>query len=112
MDKSSPNLKKPQEFIRFEVFFPCLGWTKFASQNAMGMKGNAYAGLVEKLAEIYVEEREVTNKNELSWRKFCALLLVQCMWLSALANFIVLDTAFRANQSISRSYLSSTRLPK
>ncbi|MAW79732.1 MAG: hypothetical protein CMI63_05800 [Parvularcula sp.] len=42
-------------------------------------KGVTYAGLVEKLAEIGVEEKEANIKNKLSRGKFSAVFLFQCM---------------------------------
>ena len=43
------------------------------------LKGVTYAQLVEKLAEIGVEEREANIKNKLSRGKFSAVFLVQCL---------------------------------
>lgn len=42
-------------------------------------KGVTYAGLVEKLAEIGVDEKEANIKNKLSRGKFSAVFLVQCL---------------------------------
>ncbi|MDS1135541.1 DUF6471 domain-containing protein [Nitratireductor indicus] len=42
-------------------------------------KGVTYAQLVEKLAEIEVEEREVNIRNKLSRGKFTAAFLLQCL---------------------------------
>ncbi len=42
-------------------------------------KGVTYAGLVEKLAEIGVEEKEANIKNKLSRGKFSAVFLLQCL---------------------------------
>lgn len=42
-------------------------------------KGVTYAGLVEKLAAIGVEEKEANIKNKLSRGKFSAVFLVQCL---------------------------------
>lgn len=42
-------------------------------------KGVTYAGLVEKLAEIGVEEKEANIKNKLSRGKFSAVFLLQSL---------------------------------
>jgi len=42
-------------------------------------KGVTYAGLVEKLAEIGVDEKEVNVRNKLSRGKFTAAFLLQCL---------------------------------
>lgn len=42
-------------------------------------KGVTYAGLVEKLAAIGVEEKEANIKNKLSRGKFSAVFLLQCL---------------------------------
>lgn len=42
-------------------------------------KGVTYAGLVEKLAEIGVEEKEVNVRNKLSRGKFTAAFFLQCL---------------------------------
>ncbi len=42
-------------------------------------KGVTYAGLVQKLAEIGVEEKEANIKNKLSRGKFSAVFLLQCL---------------------------------
>lgn len=42
-------------------------------------KGVTYAQLVEKLAEIGVEEKEVNVRNKLARGKFTAAFLVQCL---------------------------------
>ena len=42
-------------------------------------KGVTYAGLVEKLAEIGVQEKEVNIRNKLARGKFSAAFLVQCL---------------------------------
>lgn len=42
-------------------------------------KGVTYAGLVERLAEIGVQEKEANIKNKLSRGKFSAAFLVQCL---------------------------------
>ncbi|MEQ8481846.1 MAG: DUF6471 domain-containing protein [Hoeflea sp.] len=42
-------------------------------------KGVTYAGLVEKLAEIGVDEKEVNVRNKLSRGKFTAAFLFQCL---------------------------------
>lgn len=42
-------------------------------------KGVTYAQLVEKLAEIGVDEKEVNIRNKLSRGKFTAAFLLQCM---------------------------------
>lgn len=42
-------------------------------------KGVTYSQLVEKLAEIGVEEKEANIKNKLSRGKFSAAFLVQCI---------------------------------
>ena len=41
-------------------------------------KGVTYAQLVEKLAEIGVDEKEVNVRNKLSRGKFTAAFLLQC----------------------------------
>lgn len=42
-------------------------------------KGVTYAQLVEKLAEIGVDEKEANIKNKLSRGKFTAAFLLQCL---------------------------------
>jgi len=42
-------------------------------------KGVTYAGLVEKLAEIGVDDKEVNVRNKLSRGKFTAAFLIQCL---------------------------------
>ena len=42
-------------------------------------KGVTYAGLVEKLAEIGVDDKEVNIRNKLSRGKFTAAFLIQCL---------------------------------
>lgn len=42
-------------------------------------KGVTYSGLVEKLAEIGVDEKEVNVRNKLSRGKFTAAFLIQCL---------------------------------
>lgn len=42
-------------------------------------KGVTYSQLVDKLAEIGVEEKEVNIRNKLSRGKFTAAFLVQCL---------------------------------
>ncbi|MDB5552713.1 MAG: uncharacterized protein JWL86_2697 [Rhizobium sp.] len=42
-------------------------------------KGVTYAGLVEKLAQIGVDEKEVNVRNKLSRGKFTAAFLLQCL---------------------------------
>ena len=42
-------------------------------------KGVTYAGLVEKLAEIGVDEKEVNVRNKLSRGKFTAAFLLHCL---------------------------------
>lgn len=42
-------------------------------------KGVTYAQLVEKLAEIGVEEKEVNVRNKLSRGAFTAAYLIQCL---------------------------------
>lgn len=42
-------------------------------------KGVTYAGLVEKLAEIGVDEKEVNVRNKLARGKFTAAFLIQCL---------------------------------
>jgi len=70
VDKSSPNLKKPQEFISFEVFFPLLGWAEIRLAERDGE--------VEKLTEIGVKRKRRTSKTS-----FRAESLAQCSWFSA-----------------------------
>ena len=42
-------------------------------------KGVTYAGLVEKLSEIGVDEKEANVKNKLSRGKFMAAFFLQCL---------------------------------
>lgn len=42
-------------------------------------KGVTYSGLVDKLAEIGVEEKEVNIRNKLSRGKFTAAFFLQCL---------------------------------
>ena len=42
-------------------------------------KGVTYAGLVERLATIGVDEKEVNVRNKLSRGKFTAAFLLQCL---------------------------------
>lgn len=42
-------------------------------------RGVTYAQLVEKLAEIGVDEKEVNVRNKLSRGKFTAAYLIQCL---------------------------------
>ncbi|WP_339831196.1 DUF6471 domain-containing protein [uncultured Parvibaculum sp.] len=42
-------------------------------------RGITYAQLVEKLAEIGVDEKEVNVRNKLSRGKFTAAYLIQCL---------------------------------
>lgn len=42
-------------------------------------KGVTYAQLVEKLAEIGIDEKEVNVRNKLSRGKFTAAFLLQCL---------------------------------
>lgn len=42
-------------------------------------KGVTYAQLIDKLAEIGVEDKEVNVRNKLSRGKFTAAFLLQCM---------------------------------
>ncbi len=42
-------------------------------------KGVTYAGLVDKLAEIGVEEKEVNVRNKLARGKFSAAFMVACL---------------------------------
>jgi hypothetical protein len=42
-------------------------------------KGVTYSGLVEKLAQIGVDEKEVNVRNKLSRGKFTAAFLLQCL---------------------------------
>nr|MBF0681507.1 hypothetical protein [Pseudomonas sp.] len=42
-------------------------------------KGVTYAGLVEKLAAIGVDEKEANVRNKLSRGKFTAAFLLQCL---------------------------------
>ncbi|MCZ7887837.1 MULTISPECIES: DUF6471 domain-containing protein [Agrobacterium] len=42
-------------------------------------KGVTYSGLVEMLAEIGVDEKEVNVRNKLSRGKFTAAFLLQCL---------------------------------
>jgi len=45
-----------------------------------GHAGNVtYAGLVEKLAEIGIDEKEVNVRNKLSRGKFTAAFFLQCL---------------------------------
>lgn len=42
-------------------------------------KGITYTGLVEKLAQIGVDEKEVNIRNKLSRGKFTAAFMLQCL---------------------------------
>ena len=42
-------------------------------------KGVTYAGLVERLAALGVEEKEVNVRNKLSRGKFTAAFMMQCL---------------------------------
>jgi uncharacterized protein DUF6471 len=42
-------------------------------------KGVTYAGLVEKLADIGIQEREANIRNKLSRGKFTAAFMIACM---------------------------------
>lgn len=42
-------------------------------------KGVTYAGLVEKLAEIGIDEKEANIKNKLSRGKFTAAFMLECL---------------------------------
>lgn len=42
-------------------------------------KGVTYAGLVERLAQLGVDEKEVNVRNKLSRGKFTAAFLIQCL---------------------------------
>lgn len=42
-------------------------------------RGVTYARLVERLAEIGVDEKEVNIRNKLARGKFSAVFLIQCM---------------------------------
>ena len=57
-------------------------WEKQVSnllKSQLKLKGVTYKQLVEKLAEIGVEEKEANIKNKLSRGKFSAVFLVQCL---------------------------------
>ena len=43
------------------------------------LKGITYSGLVERLAEIGVDEKEANIRNKLSRGKFTAAFLLQCL---------------------------------
>ena len=58
-------------------------------KSQLKLKGVTYAGLVEKLAEIGVEEKEANIKNKLSRGKFSAVFLVQCLTAIGVVNFQV-----------------------
>ena len=49
-------------------------------------KGVTYAQLIEKLAEIGVEEKEANLKNKLSRGTFTAAYLLQCLTAVGVAN--------------------------
>lgn len=53
-------------------------------------RGVTYAQLVEKLAEIGVDEKEVNIRNKLSRGKFTAAFLLQCLTAVGSAEFRVL----------------------
>ena len=53
-------------------------------------KGVTYAQLVEKLAAIGVDEKEVNIRNKLSRGKFTAAFLLQCLTAAEVAEFRVL----------------------
>ena len=42
-------------------------------------KGVTYAGLVERLAQLGVDEKEVNVRNKLSRGKFTAVFFLQCL---------------------------------
>lgn len=50
-----------------------------ASEAELKRKGVTYAQLVEKLAAIGVDEKEVNVRNKLSRGKFTATFLLQCL---------------------------------
>ena len=50
-------------------------------------KGVTYAGLVEKLADIGVVEKEVNIRNKLSRGKFTAAFLIQCLEAIQVSDF-------------------------
>jgi hypothetical protein len=43
------------------------------------LKGETYAGLIERLAQLGVDEKEVNVRNKLSRGKFTAAFLLQCL---------------------------------
>ena len=58
------------------------GWeTKVANllKAELKRRGVTYARLVERLAEIGVDEKEVNIRNKLARGKFSAVFLIQCM---------------------------------
>jgi alpha-N-acetylglucosamine transferase len=50
-------------------------------------KGVTYAQLVEKLAQLGVDEKEVNVRNKLSRGKFTAAFLLQCLEAIEVQNF-------------------------
>lgn len=61
---------------------PKVDWNERASnllKSELKRHGLNYAGLVEKLAQIGVEEKEVNVRNKLSRGTFTAAYLLQCL---------------------------------
>jgi 3-mercaptopyruvate sulfurtransferase SseA len=54
-------------------------------------KGVTYAQLVERLAEIGIDEKEVNVRNKLSRGKFTASFLLQCLAALGVEQFRILD---------------------
>lgn len=54
-------------------------------------KGVTYAGLVERLAEIGVSEKEVNIRNKLSRGKFTAAFLLQCLEAIGIRSLLLND---------------------
>ena len=48
-------------------------------KSQLKLRGVTYKQLVEKLAEIGVEEKEANIKNKLSRGKFSSVFLIQCL---------------------------------
>lgn len=52
-------------------------------------KGVTYAQLVEKLAEIGVDEKEVNVRNKLSRGKFTAAFFLQCLTAIGVSSIMI-----------------------
>ncbi|MBW8320465.1 MAG: hypothetical protein K0M49_15375 [Arenimonas sp.] len=54
-------------------------------------KGVTYAQLVEKLADIGVDEKEVNIRNKLSRGKFSAAFLLQCLHAAGSQHVVLME---------------------